>query len=43
MRLWNFIEAIPAPAIDNMFTFLLITCTVSVIGSLILLQPVERK
>jgi len=41
--IWKFLEAIPAPPIDNMFTFLLITVSVSVIGSVILLTPVGRK
>lgn len=41
MTLWKLIELVPAPPIENMETFLLITVTVSVVSSLLLLQPVR--
>ena len=40
---WDFVDSLPCPPIDNMGTFLLITVSVAVIGSLILLQPVSRQ
>ena len=41
---WDFVDGLPVLIpIDNMFTFLLITVSVSVIGSIILMTPAGRN